>query len=133
MSTTHTQRWLTAIVAIHLVISFVHGAAHAGAQVPLSLAGNLFVWLVILAGPILGVILQRFVGAAGTWLIAGTLAASLVFGVVNHFVFETADHIHHVTGPWSMTFAMTAGLLALTEAAGAVLGFQTAIRGRRVS
>ena len=46
------RRWLTAAVLSHLVISFVHGAAHAGAHVPLSPAANLFVFIVILAGPI---------------------------------------------------------------------------------
>jgi len=44
------RRWLTAAVLSHLVVSIVHGAAHNGAQVPLSPAANLFVFTVILAG-----------------------------------------------------------------------------------
>jgi len=44
------RRWLTAAVLSHLVVSIVHGAAHNGAQIPLSPAANLFVFTVILAG-----------------------------------------------------------------------------------
>src|SRR6476659_3022310 len=51
------NRWLTAAVLSHLAISLVHGAAHAGAEVPLSPAANLFVYIVILAGPIVGLAL----------------------------------------------------------------------------
>jgi hypothetical protein len=43
--------WLTALAAAHLVISIVHGTAHNQAQVPLSAAAMLFVFLVVLAGP----------------------------------------------------------------------------------
>ena len=42
---------LVALIALHLAISFVHGAAHTGAAVPLSAAATLFVWVVILVGP----------------------------------------------------------------------------------
>jgi hypothetical protein len=130
---TRTHAWLAVIVVSHLVISLVHGAAHSGAAVLLSPVGNLFVWVVILAGPLVGLILQRWSSAAGAWLIAFTMAASCVFGVVNHFVIQSADHIAHVIGPWSTTFALTAGLLAVTEAAGAGVGAWSALQGRRTS
>jgi hypothetical protein len=130
---TRAERWLIAIVATHLVISVIHGAAHSGAAVFLSPGGNLFVWVVILAGPLVGILVQRFFGTTGAWVIAVTMAAALVFGVVNHFVLSSADHVQHVVGLWRSTFALTAGLLALTEAAGAVLGFRAAVQGGRTS
>src|SRR5215510_206979 len=70
------RRWLTAVVLLHLAISFVHGAAHAGADVPLSPAANLFVYIVILAGPITGLALTRVAWRIGLWVIAITMAAS---------------------------------------------------------
>ena len=51
---TRAWRWLIAAVLVHLLISVVHGLAHARAQVPLSRAANLFVFIVILAGPLIG-------------------------------------------------------------------------------
>ena len=123
--------WLAAIVAAHLVVSIVHGAAHDGAHVPMSTAANLFVFIVILGGPLAGLALlfaraERF----GSWLIAVTMAASLVFGLVNHFVLPSPDHVVEVARQWQPLFAVTAVLLALTEALGAGLAVRVA-RGRR--
>jgi hypothetical protein len=50
------------------------------------------------------------------------MAASLLFGLINHFVIPGADRIDHVDVAWRGLFATTAVLLVLTEAAGAVLG-----------
>src|SRR5262245_6863854 len=88
--------WLAGFVLAHLGISFVHGAAHAQAQVPLSWAGNLFVYVVILAGPLIGLGLTWPAPRIGVWIIAIAMAGSLVFGVMNHFVLESPDHVAHV-------------------------------------
>jgi hypothetical protein len=120
------RRWLTATVLLHLAISFVHGAAHAGADVPLSPAANLFVYIVILAGPIAGLALTRVAWRIGLWVIAITMAASLVFGVVNHFLLASPDHVAHVAPQWRTLFATTAVLLALSEAVGSVLAIRLA-------
>jgi FtsH-binding integral membrane protein len=79
--------WLTAAVLVHLLVSVVHGMAHAQANVPLSRLANLFVFVVILAGPLVGLALTWPAERLGSWLIAVTMAGSLVFGLVNHFVF----------------------------------------------
>ena len=54
----HTPRtvwkWMAATVLVHLLVSMIHGAAHAGANVPMSPAANIFVFVVILAGPLNG-------------------------------------------------------------------------------
>ena len=128
------SRWLTAAVLSHLAISFVHGAAHAGADVPLSLAANLFVYIVILAGPIVGLVLTRLGWwGIGNWVIAITMAASLIFGVVNHFLLASPDHVAHVAQQWRTLFATTAVLLALTEAVGSVLAIRLARERTHVS
>ena len=127
------RRWLIAVVLSHLVVSIVHGAAHTSAQVPLSLAANLFVYTVILAGPLAGLALTWPAERIGCWLIAMTLAGSLVFGLVNHFVLDSPDHVTHVARQWRPLFTATAVLLALTEALGAVVAIRLARGAKNVS
>jgi len=127
------RRWLTASVLSHLVISIVHGMAHTEARVPLSPAANLFVFIVILAGPLVGLALTWPAERIGSWLIAITMAGSLVFGVVNHFVWASPDHVAHVGPEWRPLFTATAVLLALTEALGSSLAVRLAREGKNVS
>ena len=119
-----TWAWLTAAVVAHLAVSFVHGFAHAQAKVPLSLVANLFVYIVILAGPLIGLALTWPTERIGSWVIAVTMAGALVFGLVNHFVLSSPDHVAHVDPQWRPLFTTTAVLLAVTEA----LAFGLAIR-----
>jgi hypothetical protein len=120
----HTWAWLATAVVAHLAISVVHGAAHAQAHIPMSRAANLFVFVVILAGPLIGLVLTWPSGRIGAWLIAVTMAGSLIFGFVNHFVLAGSDHIAHVDPRWQPLFAATAVLLALTEALGSGLAIR---------
>jgi len=119
--------WLTAVVLAHLLVSFVHGAAHAQARVPLSPAANLFVYIVILAGPLIGLAVTWPSERIGSWLIAATMAASFVFGLVNHFVLDSPDHVAHVDPQWRSLFATTAVLLAVTEALAVGLAILNAV------
>ena len=124
--------WLTAIVLAHLIVSMVHGAAHAQAHVPLSPAASLFVYVVILAGPLIGLALAWPAERIGAGVIAATMAGSLVFGIVNHFVLASPDHVAHVDPSWRTLFATTALLLAVTEALGAGLAIRL-VRERKSS
>jgi hypothetical protein len=54
------------------------------------------------------------------------MAGSLVFGVVNHFVIVSPDHVSHVPAEWSTLFTVTAVLLAVLEAAGTAAGVLSA-------
>jgi len=119
---------LAAIVIVHLVVSVIHGAAHSGARVFLPFAGNLFVYIVILAGPLAGLALSRWRPQAGAALVGVTLAGSFAFGLINHFIIPGADHVAHVARDWQSLFATTAVLLAVVEAAGATIGFTLARR-----
>jgi len=124
-----TQRAvLAAIVLIHLIVSFVHGAAHSSAQVFLPFAGTLFVYIVILAGPLVGLALLPWRPQQGAGVIALTMTGALGFGLINHFIIPGSDHVAHVAREWRPMFATTAALLAVLEAAGAVVGFRLAWR-----
>lgn len=132
-NTLKAWRWLAAVVLVHLAISVVHGTAHSGARVPLSPASNLFVLVVILAGPLVGLALTWPAEQLGSWLIAVTMAGSLAFGLVNHFVIASPDHVSHVAVEWQPLFTTTAVLLALTEAAGAAMAIRVAREGMKRS
>ena len=129
------DRGITAIVLLHLVVSFVHGAAHQGAAVSLTTAGNVFVWVVILAGPLIGLAWLWFVHArSGALIIAATMGGSLVFGLMNHFVLMGVDHVSRVDAAWRALFGSTAVMLAFIEAIGMVAGlWRTALPQWRTS
>jgi hypothetical protein len=120
------RRWLAVTVAAHLLISVLHGAAHAGAHIPLSREATLFVSLVIVAGPLAGLILTWMARRVGGWLVALTMAGSFAFGLVNHFLVGGSDHVAHVDEPWRWNFATTAIGLAVTEALAVSLAIRVA-------
>jgi hypothetical protein len=123
------RRWLTAVVLVHLVVSIVHGAAHASASVPQSLAASMFVFVVIVAGPLAGLAVTWWARRIGAWLFAATMAASFVFGVVNHFVVASPAHVAYLVPQWRPLFALTALVLAVTEALGSGLALRVARGG----
>jgi hypothetical protein len=114
---------LAAVVVLHLLVSLVHGWAHGTAGVSGSGPSMAFVVIVIIAGPLVGLALMWKNAVAGARIIGVTMAASLVFGLVNHFIIASPDRIDYVVAHTQTVFEVTAVLLVLTEAAGAVLGF----------
>ena len=89
---------------------------------PLSLAGNLFVFIVILAGPLVGLVLTWLAQRTGGAVIAITMAASLVFGVVNHFVLFSPDHISHVEPSVAAALRLNCGATGSDRSAGGRAG-----------
>jgi hypothetical protein len=120
----NAAKYGTAIVLAHLAVSIVHGIPHRVLHIELSSLQTLYVLIVIVVCPLIGMALllttrQR----AGAWLLAVSMLGSLGFGAWNHFVAGGPDHVAEV-GPGAMgsLFRVTAVLLALTEAAGVWLG-----------
>lgn len=119
---------LATAVLVHLGVTLVHGFAHTRANVLLSANSMLFVFGVIIVGPILGLIVQRVLfPRAGAWVIAATLGGALAFGLVNHFLIPGADHVMHVAEPWRRLFGVTAALLVATEAFGSAFAVWCAV------
>jgi hypothetical protein len=112
---------VAAVVLVHLVITFAHGAAHATADVQLGAWGMAFVLAVIELGPILGLVWMRWNRVAGAWLVAAAMFGALLFGLVNHFVIPGPDRVDAVTGPAGVGFRVTAVLLLISEAAGTLV------------
>lgn len=114
----------TIIVIIHGIVVALHGLAHQQLPVPLSLVQSLFVSAVIVLAPMMALILvwTPFY-RAGIWLLLFSMTGSLLFGIYNHFIVITPDHISQIPFKgWGLLFQITALLLLLTEGLGCGVG-----------
>jgi hypothetical protein len=125
--------WLIAAILVHLVVSIVHGAAHSNAHVPLSAAANVFVFGVIVAGPLVGLALAWPAERVGSWVIAITMASARVCGCVHHCVLAGPDHVSQVAASWRPMFATTAALLAALEGLASALAIRIARGHQRIT
>jgi hypothetical protein len=111
------------VVVLHVVINFVHGFAHTSLFIAMSLLQNVYIFLVILAGPIFAAAFLRKNPRVGYGVLAVSMLGSLVFGVYYHFIAISSDNVFTLDNrPWTMTFQLTAVLLALVEFAGTGIG-----------
>ena len=120
----NSVRLAIALVLVHLAISAVHGVAHQQLAIGLSREEDLFVWIVIIAAPLVAatLLLTKW-RRGGGWLLAISMAGAFVFGVDKHFIAGGIDNAFGVaTGMWGMTFQVTAFLLAVMEAVGCWVG-----------
>jgi hypothetical protein len=114
------------IVALHFIISMVHGAAHLDLHINLEAWQKVYVLVVISALPLVSGFLLWRRACGGFLLLLLSMLGSLVFGGYYHFIATGVDNVASLgLHAWSAPFQLTAGLLAITEAAGvltAVLG-----------
>ncbi len=120
---------ITASVWLHAAVTVVHSAAHIGTGVSMPLPAMVYIWSVIIIGPIAGWWLMRSAHAGwGCAIVAACMIGAFVFGALHHFVWPGADHVGSiVAGRWRAPFQASAVLLALTEAFGgtaALLGLR---------
>jgi hypothetical protein len=114
---------LAAVVVLHLLVSLVHGLAHGTAGVSGNGPTMAFVVIVIIAGPLVGFAWMWKNAVAGARIIGVAMAASLLFGLINHFIIAGPDRVDHVVAHAQTLFEVTAVLLVVSKAAGSVLGF----------
>jgi glucose dehydrogenase len=111
------------LILAHLAVSMIHGRAHQGAMVALTMFGTIYVIVVITVAPLVACALLLFRRAqAGALLLALSMLGSLVFGVWYHFLSATNDNVAAVHGPWHSTFLWTAVALASIEFVGVIFG-----------
>jgi hypothetical protein len=113
------------VVLVHTAVMLVHGAAHMRLNIDLSLLANIYVLGVVGIGPITGLFfLKSSRQRTGTTILFITMIGALLFGLWNHFIAQGADHVMHPqAGLWRLPFQVTAGLLLISEASGAVIAF----------
>jgi len=113
------------VVLVHTVVMLVHGAAHMRLNIELSPWAKIYVLGIVGTGPITGLIfLKSRRQRTGATILFITMIGGLLFGLWNHFIATGADHVMHLqAGLWRLPFQVTAGLLLVSEAAGAVIAF----------
>jgi len=121
-------RFALGMILAHVAVNAVHGAAHRELAIPLSRSQELFIVLVIGIAPLLAGVLIWKEFSFGGLLLAASLAGSLVFGVWNHFVAISPDHVSHMPAAgsslWKGVFQGTAILLVPTDALGCWAGLR---------
>lgn len=110
----------TTIVVIHAIVNGLHGLAHVEIPVSLSLLQSLFVGIVIFPTPIIAaVLLWTQFYRIGSWLLLGAMAGSLLFGIYNHFIVMSPDHVSQVSfAGWGLLFQVTAILILIVDGLG---------------
>ena len=113
------------VVSVHTLAMLVHGAAHMRLHIGLSLSASIYVFGVVGIGPITGLMFLRSSRQrTGATILFITMIGALLFGLWNHFIEHGADHVMHLqAGSWKLPFQVTAGLLSVSEAVGAVIAF----------
>ncbi|MEH2320035.1 hypothetical protein [Nostoc sp.] len=114
----------TAIVVIHAIINGLHGLAHVEIPVTLSLVQSLFVGIVIFPIPIIAaVLLWTQFYRIGSWLLLSSIAGSLLFGIYNHLIVISPDHLSQVSfADWGLVFQITAILILIVDGFGCWIG-----------
>ena len=109
------------LVLLHFLVSIIHGAAHLNLHIDLAAWQQVYVLTVITLLPVISALLLWRRRRGGFLLLLGSMIGSLVFGGYYHFIATGPDNVSSLgSHPWAGPFQITAGLLALTEATGAV-------------
>ncbi len=129
----HEASLALAIIVFHFLVNVLHGAAHHHYEIPLETWQQAYIWVVIIAAPLVagGLLVARWL-RAGAWLLLVSMAGSLLFGVYFHFLLVGPDNISSVNlYGWGMVFLATAIFLAATEVWGVSVSFRLLRVARR--
>lgn len=114
---------LAAVLGLHLATALVHGSTHALVPVRLAPWQDVLVLATVFVGPVLGILLDRRGHPLGIPLFTLSMAGAFLLGGALHFVVENPDHVAAIpASPWRLAFQVSAVGVAVTPAAGAVLG-----------
>lgn len=111
------------IVAVHFIVSVVHGLAHSRLHIALNGWQSVFVLLVVTVAPLISALLLWRDSANGFGLLLTSMLGSMIFGGYYHFISVGADNVGSLgLHSWARPFQVTAVSLAITEAAGVLTG-----------
>jgi hypothetical protein len=123
-------RYGIAILVIHAVVGIIHKVAHLNLAINLSSRQEIGVLIIFVIAPVLTLaFLWTNRLRTGFLLLLLTMAASFVFGGVNHFVWISEDHVFHAPpGELRWQTQTTANLRAGLEINGMAAGLWGAIQ-----
>lgn len=131
-----SRRMLVALGVVHLLVAVWHGMSHTELAVALSPGQALFVYIVVLLAPIVGVALLWTRHASfGICLFLAAMGASLLFGVYYHYVLVSPDNVRHLPAGSELArarFKMSAMVLALVELASVVIATLALVKRTRL-
>src|SRR2546428_9373087 len=87
------DRYLIALVLTHFIVSLVHSTAHFALQIIPAGIDLVFIVGVILIGPLVALAILRFNPPLAAGLLAVLMGASLVYGIVSHFLVAGPDTV----------------------------------------
>ena len=114
----------TLTAAVVTLIHLAHGISHLAHGVPLASWQWVYTTLIIFVAPVVAAVLLwgRF-ARAGAWLLMASMAGSLAFGVLFHYLASSPDNAFTLQpGAWRVPFVVTAILVSLSEAVGVAVG-----------
>ena len=118
------------LVGAHLLVTLLHAAAHIGAPVPSTTGQYVFVFTIIYIAPLAAVWLLLRGRREGAALLATSMGAAFLFGLINHFIVISPDHISQTPpGIWQAAFAWSAAITAALQLASVAVG-AALLRGR---
>jgi hypothetical protein len=128
------RRLSIAIIALHAVVTTMHGAAHNTLNIVMNGWQNAYIFVVIVLLPLVAGYLIWKRARGGYLILFLSMLGALVFGGYYHFVLAGADNVatvaHHAYRSWAQLFQVSAVLLALVELAGVVAGI-VGLKGRK--
>ncbi|MGL4881755.1 MAG: hypothetical protein ACRC8K_11895 [Waterburya sp.] len=123
------------LVVFHFIVTGVHGIAHQIIPVPISALQYLFIVPIITLAPVVAVVmLQNNFSKTGAVLLLCSMLGALIFGIYNHFIVISPDHISQIPATsWGQIFKITTVLLAISETLGVVIGLWGVIQQRKLA
>jgi len=110
------DRYLIGLVLAHFIVTLVHATAHFALQIIPAGIDLVFIVGVILIGPLVALVILRFNPPLAAGLLAVLMGASLVYGMVSHFLVAGPDNVAFVgSQSWTVLFVGTAFLLGVLE------------------
>ena len=129
---TREAGWVAWLVALHVVVALAHGAAHLALAVVPPAVDDIFIVVVIGLAPVMTLPFVLRGNRVGMGVLALALAASWLYGAINHFFVSGADHVRGLdAGAWQATFTITAAGLFVLEAMGTLLAARLFWRASR--
>lgn len=119
-----TAQYGTVIVVLHAIVHGLHGLAHMKIPVPLSSLQSVFIVAVIFLTPIIAAtLLWTTFDRVGSWLLLSSMAGAILFGLYNHLLVISPDHVSQVSfTSWGLLFQITAMLTLIVDGFGCWIG-----------